>query len=121
MPKFQPAFSQLVRKCLVVLMVAASALPLAAQSGLGAVHGTVTDQSRAIIPGAKVTLLNAATGVAQTVKSTEVGAYYFGSVQQGRYTITVELANFKKWTGSLILEVGQSAVVDPALEVGSVE
>jgi hypothetical protein len=117
---FQPAFSQLVRKCLVVLIAVAAAVPLAAQSGLGAVHGTVTDQSQAIIPGAKVTLLNTATGVAQTVKSTEVGAYYFGSVRQGSYTVTVELANFKKWTGTLVLEVGQSAVVDVALEVGSV-
>lgn len=102
------------------LIVTASALPLAAQSGLGAVHGTVTDPSRALIPGAKVTLLNTANGVAQTVQSTEVGAYYFGSVRQGSYTVTVELANFKKWTGSLVLEVGQSAVVDVALEVGSV-
>ncbi len=120
MPRFQPAFSQLVRKCLVVLIALACALPLAAQSGLGAVHGTVTDQSHAIIPGAKVTLLNTATGVAQSVKSTEVGAFYFGSVRQGSYTVTVELANFKKWTGSLLLEVGQSAVVDVAMEVGSV-
>jgi hypothetical protein len=117
---FQPAFSQLVRKCLVVLVAVAAAVPLAAQSGNGAVHGTVTDQTQAIIPGAKVTLLNTANGVAQSVKSTEVGAYYFGSVRQGSYTVTVELANFKKWSGTLVLEVGQSAVVDVALEVGSV-
>jgi hypothetical protein len=120
MPTFQPAFSQLARKCLVVLVAVAAAVPLAAQSGNGSVHGTVTDQTQAIIPGAKVTLLNTATGVAQTVKSTEVGAYYFGSVRQGSYTVTVELANFKKWSGTLVLEVGQSAVVDVALEVGSV-
>ena len=121
MPKFQFAPSQLVRKCLVVLIAVAATLPLAAQSGLGSVHGTVTDQSRAVIPGAKVTLLNTATGVAHSVPSTDVGAYYFGSVPQGRYTVTIELASFKKWTGSLILEVGQSAVVDAALEVGSVD
>ncbi len=53
MPKSQSPFSQLVRKCLVVLIAVASALPLAAQSGLGAVHGTVTDQSRAIIRAQK--------------------------------------------------------------------
>jgi hypothetical protein len=117
---FQPAFSQIARRCLVVLIAVAAVLPLAAQSGLGVVHGTVTDQSHAIVPGAKVTLLNTETGVAQTVKTTEVGAYYFGSVRQGPYSVTVELANFKKWTGTLVLDVGQSAVVDVAMEVGSV-
>ncbi len=65
--------------------------------------------------------MNTETGVAQIAQTTGVGAYYFGSVRQGNYTVTVELSNFKKWTGSLLLEVGQSAVVDAALEVGSVE
>lgn len=119
MPKFQPTLSQILRKCLGVLIAVAFALPLAAQSGLGVVHGTVTDQSHAVIPGAKVTLLNLATGVSQFAETTEVGAYYFGSLREGRYSVTIELAHFKRWTGTLILEVGQSAVVDAALDVGS--
>lgn len=117
----QPVTHRIVRQCLVFLIVIGAALPLMAQSGLGVVHGTVVDQSQAIVPGAKVTLLNTETGVAQTIETTQVGAYYFGSVRQGKYKVTVEVARFKKWTGSLILEVGQSAVVDPVLEVGSVD
>jgi hypothetical protein len=57
----------------------------------------------------------------QTVQTTEVGAYYFGSVQIGPYTVTVEVAHFKKYAGTLLLEAGQDAVVDPAMEVGSVD
>ncbi len=117
----QPAFSQFARKCLVVLIALATVLPLAAQSGLSVIHGTVSDQSQAIVPGAKVTLLNLETGVTQTVEATDVGVFYFGSLRQGRYSVTVEMARFKKWTGSLVLEVGQSAVIDPVLQVGSVD
>jgi hypothetical protein len=117
----QPAFPQALKKFLILLFLAAIALPLAAQTGLGVVHGTVTDQSRAVIPNAKVTLTNTATGVMQTVQTTEVGAFYFGSVQIGPYTVTVEVAHFKKYAGTLLLEAGQDAVVDPAMEVGSVD
>jgi hypothetical protein len=117
----QPAFPQALKKFLILLFLVAIALPLAAQTGLGVVHGTVTDQSRAVIPNAKVTLTNTATGVARTVQTTSVGAFYFGSVQVGPYTVTVEVASFKKWNGTLILEAGQDAVVEPAMEVGSVD
>jgi hypothetical protein len=117
----QPAFPQALKKFLILLFLAAIALPLAAQTGLGVVHGTVTDQSRAVIPNAKVTLTNTATGVTQTVQTTEVGAFYFGSVQIGPYTVTVEVAHFKKYAGTLLLEAGQDAVVEPAMEVGSVD
>jgi hypothetical protein len=117
----QPVFPQTLKRFLILLFLAAIALPLAAQTGLGVVHGTVTDQSRAVIPNAKVTLTNTDTGVAQTVQTTEVGAFYFGSVQRGPYTVTVEVAHFKKYIGTLLLEAGQDAVVEPAMEVGSVD
>jgi hypothetical protein len=121
MRRINPLFAQVGRLTFICLVVLLTAMPLAAQTGLGAIHGTVADQSSAVIAGASVTLLNAETGVSQTVKTTEVGVYYFGSVRQGRYTVTVEVSGFKKWTGSLNLEVGQSAVVDAAMEVGSLQ
>ena len=117
----QPAFPQALKKTLILLFLVAIALPLAAQTGLGVVHGTVADQSHAVIPHAKVTLTNTATGVARSVESTSVGVYYFGSVQPGPYTVAVEVSGFKKYTGSLILKAEQDAVVDPAMEVGSVD
>lgn len=110
-----------LNSCVLVLTVLlCTALPVLAQTGLGAVHGTVTDSSNAVIGSAKVTLLNTETGVSQTADTNSVGAYYFGSIQQGRYTVTVENAGFKKWTGSLTVEVGQSAVVDAVLQVGNI-
>lgn len=115
----QPNFLPYVRN--IVALAILTGLPLAAQTGLGVVRGTVLDPTRAAIPNAKLTLTNAATGVARTTQSTAVGIYYFGSVPIGSYTLSVEAAGFKRWSGTLQVEAGQTVVVDPTLEVGSVE
>ena len=112
-------FLHSVRK--FILCLAIVALPLAAQTGTSVIRGTVLDATKAAIPSAKITLTNTATGVVRTVDSSAVGIYYFGSVSPGPYSIAVESSGFKKWTGTLTLEVGQTAVVDPSLEVGSLE
>src|SRR5579864_2318527 len=101
------------------LMFAMAVVPLAAQTGLGVVRGTVQDSSKAVIPNGKVTLTNTATGVAQTAQTNSAGIYYFGSVQIGPYTLTIETEGFKKWEGTLTVQAGQTVVIDPTLEVGS--
>jgi len=114
------AFWPAARKLLVLLMISgACVLPLAAQTGLGVVRGTVADQSQAVVAHAKTTLTNIETGVSQTVQTTEVGVFYFAGLQPGRYTLTVEMEHFKKWSGTLELVAGQTAVIEPALEVGT--
>src|SRR2546427_777382 len=105
----------------VLLGALALALPVVAQTGLGVVHGLVQDSSKAVIPNAKVTLSNTATGVAQTAETNSAGIYYFGSVPIGPYKLTVETAGFKKWEGTLTVQAGQTVVIDPVMEIGSVE
>src|SRR2546423_807416 len=97
------------------------ALPAAAQTGLGVVRGTVQDASKAVIPSAKVTLTNPATGVSRDSDTNAAGIYYFGAVSIGPYTLLVGSQGFKKWEGTLTVQAGQTVVIDPALEVGSLE
>src|SRR5690242_21778338 len=66
---------QKARKALLALLLAA--LPLDAQTGLGVVRGTVLDASKGVIPNAKVTLTNTATGVAKESQTNAAGIYYF--------------------------------------------
>jgi carboxypeptidase family protein len=106
-------------KCWLACLVLA--VPLTAQTGLGIVRGTVIDASQSSIPNAKLVLTNQATGVARSSQSTAVGSYYFGAVPPGQYALTVEAAGFKKWSGTLLLEAGQTAAIDAAMEVGSVD
>jgi len=102
-------FLSYARKILFSLVVVS--LPLAAQTGLGIVRGTVQDVSKAVIPNVKVTLTNTATGVVRTSDTNNAGIYYFGSVPIGPYTMTVETAGFKKWEGTLKVEAGQTVAI----------
>jgi len=105
----------------VLLSVLASAL-LAQQSwpqaSTGRVGGTVRDQSGAMVPGAAVALTNTATNLRLTTTTNEVGVFLFPGVIPGPYRLLVEATGMQKWEGALTLQVGQSAVVDPVLEVG---
>ena len=90
-----------------------------AQTSTSNISGTVTDATGAVVPGAKITAKNEATGVAYTQATTGAGLFSFPALPVGRYTITVEMSGFKtvNKTGN-VLEVGTPLVVNAALEVG---
>ena len=54
-----------------------------AQSTYGGVVGTVTDASKAVVPGARVTLVEVQTNVARTATSSEDGTYEFLNLDAG--------------------------------------
>jgi len=103
------------------MALAVVALPVAAQTGLGVVRGTVQDASKAVIPNAKVTLTNTATGVGRVADTNAAGIFYFGSAALDSYTLVVEAQGFKKWEGTLTVQAGQTVVIDPTMDVGSLE
>jgi hypothetical protein len=102
-----------------VVLALAVCTPGWAQTGLGTVGGTVTDPSGAAVPGAIVTLTNQGTQVSHQVTTSSVGAFYFGQVQPGNYSVTVAKAGFRSWTGTFTVLVNQTATVSPKLVVGS--
>jgi hypothetical protein len=109
----------LTYRCLVLAALLAGALW--AQTGSGVVKGTVTDSSKAVIPSAKLVLTNQETNISRQATSSPEGTYYFGEIPPAPYTLLIEHSGFKKWSGTLQVQVGQTVVVDPELEVGSVE
>ena len=111
------AFLQLHRKWIV--LAALVAVPLAAQTGLGVISGTVHDASQAVIPNAKAILNDTATGIVRTATTNSAGIYAFENIPIGPYKLVIEASGFKRWEGTLTLEAGQTLVIDPAMEVGS--
>jgi hypothetical protein len=69
----------------------------------------------------QVVLTNTGINVSQTGQTNDVGLYYFGALQPGPYALKVEVTGFKKWEAKLELQVGQTAVLDVSLELGSAE
>ena len=105
----------------LVLLVLCLVPAARSQSGDGTVKGNVLDATGATIPGAKVTLTNTETNIARQSETSAVGSYEFPAVRLGPYALEVELAGFKKWSGTFTVQTGDTVVIDPALEVGSVD
>ena len=116
---FSGTFLRIISKWMMVSTLLV--IPVVGQTGLGVVRGTVQDPSKAVVPAAKATLVNNATGVMRSALTNVAGIYYFDAVPIGSNTLTIEAAGFKKWESTLNVEAGQTLVVDPNMEVGSVD
>src|SRR5260370_31979459 len=68
---------------------------LFAQSS-GSISGAVKDSKGGMIPGATVTVADRAAAVSQTTHTGGEGSFVFPQLPPGSYTITVEMAGFKK-------------------------
>ena len=101
------------------LLSALLVLSAAAQTANSRISGTITDASGAVVPGAKVTVKNEATGVAYTQVTTGTGNYAFPSLVVGNYTLRAEMTGFKtvNQTG-IVLQVDTPLAVNLALEIG---
>jgi hypothetical protein len=84
--------------------------------------GTVTDPSGAVIPGAKLTLVNEATGFQSSYVSDAAGEYSFGNLTPGKYDLMVTGAGFKAVSQKGIeLLVAQRGHSDVHLTVGQAD
>ena len=93
---------------------------LYAQLENGAILGTVSDASRAVIPGAKVTLTNEETGLALSTTTAAGGTYSFTPIKIGSYTIAVEFRGFERVSRPHVtVNVQQQVVVDFSLNPGA--
>jgi hypothetical protein len=91
------------------------------QAANGAIEGTVTDSSGGVLPGVTVTITNVDTGAERVVITNDKGMYRAPLLTLGRYKVGVELQGFKRFDVTDIkLSVGQTAVVNATLSVGTV-
>jgi hypothetical protein len=98
-------------------LAATSAL---AQTGTTSVRGTVLDKSGAAIVGATVTLDHNGQALHHQSKTGSMGEYEFLGLIPGIYTLTIEMAGFRKSEQkSVQLQVNTPATVNVTLEVGT--
>ena len=88
----------------------------------GTINGTVTDESGAVVPAARVTARHTGTGVSQTATTGADGLYNLLYLQVGTYTVTTEKAGFRKAEASnFLVEVNTVKRLDLVLQVGAIE
>jgi hypothetical protein len=102
------------------LIVAAAAVPATAQLLYGGLVGTVNDANGAVVPGAKVTIVNRETNLTRETTTDAQGAYSFVNVLAGPYDVRVALEGFYEAVRSRVpVTTGQISRVDLTLQVGA--
>src|SRR5215470_1394341 len=104
-----------------VLLILSLPLTIMAQTDRGAISGTVTDASGAIVQGARAELVSQATGLQRETVTNSVGIYDLPTLPLGVYNLTISKEGFK--TLELVnieLSVGQARTMDVRLDVGPV-
>lgn len=86
----------------------------------GAIIGTVSDATGAVVPNATV-VVKGQSGQEFTVTTNESGTFRVPAVAAGLYTVTVTATNFKKFVVENVkVDVGTPATTDIKLEAGDV-
>ncbi|MGH9357506.1 MAG: carboxypeptidase regulatory-like domain-containing protein, partial [Terriglobia bacterium] len=81
--------------------------------------GSVTDPSGAVIPGAKISIKNTATGVITNAATNSAGLYNVPNVIPGPYQVTVSAQGFQtELRSGITLTVGEQQVLNLSLRVG---
>ncbi len=92
-----------------------------AQRDLGTILGVVSDATGAVVSGAKVTIIEEATGAKFVVDTDAAGNYIRPLLKPGVYTVEVELSGFKKAVQrNVLVTAGDRVKADLKLEVGEV-
>ncbi len=113
---------RLLGRFFYVCLLLAVPLLVAAQSDVGGVTGTVTDNSGAVVPNATVELKDNSTNQITTAHTNNAGQYTFSRVEPGTYTLTAKASNFSTAViANLKVNVGKTATSNIVLKVGSVE
>ena len=100
-------------------LLAAWVAPAHAQA-IGSIFGKVTDSSGGVLPGVTVTVTGPSLQAPLVAVTSENGTYQFPSVPIGTFTVTFELASFKKaQRPNVVITTGFNAGVDQKLEIGS--
>jgi len=116
----RPVFSICATFVLCVFVVLCSALPMWGQAtDTGTLAGTVTDQTKAVVPGVKVTLTDKGTGQTRTTDTNDAGRYVFTNVPPRSYSMTFTKQGFATTKATQeTVNVGLTTTVDIVLEVG---
>jgi len=101
-----------------LLILIAGAVAASAQAPTGVLQGTVTDPAKAIISDAVVTVKNKQTGAERAVSSKSSGEFSINNLLPGEYEVKVVAKGFKTHISGVTIQVGDTATVEVALEVG---
>src|SRR5580704_16059895 len=106
---------------MIVCLSLVFSIPVAAQTILGSITGTVKDASGAAVPSAGVTAENIATNLKVTVQSDNNGSYLILNLPAGMYKVTFKKEGFDAELHTEVPVNGdRTTTVDSSLKIGQV-
>ena len=110
-----------MRLRMILGFVVLAAASLWAQTFRGTILGTVTDQSGAVVAGAKVVVKNNGTGQERSAATSGDGSYSVPELPIGTYTVTITQTGFQtSVTTGVVVDVATERRVDAVLRAGEV-
>jgi hypothetical protein len=115
-------FSKALCILVAAVILSGSAIAVFAQSATtGGISGTIYDPKGAVLSGAEVSAINAATGEARSATTSSSGEYRISDLPPGTYTVTVTAAGFQTYKADQVpVAVGSMSDIAPKLTVGDV-
>jgi hypothetical protein len=107
-----------VAKILVVSLFLACVCLYAQGGGNAAITGTVVDPTGAVIPGARVTVVQTGTAITRTVTTNASGQFNVPSLPPAAYDITVTAPHFRAYKVSFTLLADQIRSISAQLQLG---
>jgi hypothetical protein len=107
----------IITLCLAICLTALGAFGQSLTTG--DISGTITDTSGAVTPNVTVTLKSVDRGETRTTTTSGSGLYRFSLLPPGNYALSAEAPGFTKAERTVAVNVGQSAITDIKLQVGS--
>ncbi|HXJ40659.1 MAG TPA: carboxypeptidase-like regulatory domain-containing protein, partial [Bryobacteraceae bacterium] len=111
--------SSVVRATLASVFLLIMPVSVLGQSSGGAIRGTITDPSGAVIQGAAVTIVEHGTGETRRLQTNSAGLYDAPNLPIGTYQLTAMAIGFSTAARTGIeVRVGSERVIDLALTIG---
>jgi hypothetical protein len=109
-------------RILPVLFLALAVAHLSGQGGsAGAIRGTVTDPSGAVIPNATVHLTNPRSGLDRTATSDALGQFEFSNITFDNYQIAVSATGFASQRRAVAIQSVVGATVKVVMQIASAD
>ncbi len=107
------------RLVLVCVLVSVLSVALLAQAPTGTISGTVSDQTGAVVPNAKVLVINKDTGLTRELLSGPDGFFTAAALPSGSYEVRAEAAGFRMLVRAAPVETGTTTNVNMSMQVGA--
>jgi hypothetical protein len=101
-----------LRLLAIVLLGVFAAGSAFAQGTTGQLSGTVTDDQGGALPGATVTVTNAATGLTRSVTTDGTGSFSLPGLPVGTYDVKADLSGFNARAGKAVVNVSSTTTAD---------